>query len=300
MARLLGLVGLLVAVAGTLACAEEPREKLDQPKEKLGGKLDLDKLKQLREKKDGPAADTSGLNKVTWKVGGVEREAMIHAPAASGSQKRPVLFAFHGHFGKAEQVAKSFKFHQLWPEAVVVYPQGLPTAVPVIDTQGKGPGWQKYIGDQQDRDLEFFDAMLKTLKAEYQIDDKRVFAAGHSNGGYFCYVLWPARGDQLAAVAPVAAALDARDAKMMKPKPVLHVAGEKDPIVKFEMQEKTIDQVRKLNGCDPMGKLAGANCTEYTSKNGPPVIAFIHPGNHGVPAGAPQRIVEFFKEQKSR
>jgi polyhydroxybutyrate depolymerase len=183
---------------------------------------------------------------------------------------------------------------------VCVYPQGLPTAVPVIDTEGKKAGWQKFVGDQKDRDLEFFDAMLKTMKADHAIDEARVYSTGHSNGAYFTYLLWAARGDTLAAVAPVAGNVSPKDFKDQKPKPVLHVAGEKDPIVRFATQERTIAQVRKLNGCESEGKPAGKNCIEYGSREGPPVVTLIHPGGHEVPDGAPERIVEFFKEQKPK
>jgi polyhydroxybutyrate depolymerase len=157
------------------------------------------------------------------------------------------------------------------------------------------PGWQKYAGDQSDRDLAFFDAMLKTMIAEYQIDENRIYACGHSNGGYFCYVLLPARGDVLAAVAPIAAALDVRNFKDQKPKPVFHVAGERDPLVKYAAQEKTIEQLRKLNGCDPEGKTVG-KVVEYTSKSGPPVVVWLHSGGHEIPAGSLERITEFFQQ----
>ena len=35
----------------------------------------------------------------------------------------------------------------------------------------------------------------------------------------------------------------------LKPKPVVHVAGENDPLVKFSWQKQTMDAVRKLNQC---------------------------------------------------
>lgn len=297
MFRLLSLASLLTAFS-CAALAEEPRQldpdRLKQFREKLG---DPEKLKELREKlgKGRGTGDVSDLKTMTWKVGDVTREALVYVPPSNG-KKHPLVFAWHGHGGKMAFSAKQFAFHQHWPEAICVYPQGLPTAVPKIDPEGKMPGWQKYIGDQQDRDLAFFDAMLKTLKAEHAVDAKRIYSAGHSNGGYFSYVLWPARGDALAAVAPVAACLSVRDVKLQKPLPVLHVAGEKDPLVSFASQERTMEQIRKINGCDPTGKPAGPNCTEYSSRNGPPVVTFIHSGAHNIPKGAPERIVQFFKE----
>lgn len=266
---LLRAVGFAFAVCGLVLCA---------PAAQSDGKADVGKLKSR-----------------TWKVGDVTREALVYVPAGTGA-KRPLVFVFHGHGGRSEFSARTFAAHKHWPEAVCVYPQGLPTAVPVLDPEGKRSGWQKFVGDQKDRDLEFFDAMLKSLVAEEGIDEKRVFSAGHSNGGYFTYVLCAARHDKLAAAAPVAGAVNPRDVKTMKPLPVLHVAGEADKIVPYATQEKTMAQLRTLNKCEEKGKAAGKYCTEYNSANGPPVVTFIHPGGHNVPDGAPERIVEFFKQ----
>ncbi|MGE3806286.1 MAG: PHB depolymerase family esterase [Gemmataceae bacterium] len=305
MARWMIFAGLLLACSCNLGKADDGRpglEKLKGLRDKTGGKLDIEKLreklKQFKDKKGNAAAD-AGLKRMTWKVGDVEREALVYLPEKT-SQQPPVVFAFHGHFGKMELSARQFAFHQLWPEAVCVYPQGLPTPVPKIDVAGKGAGWQKSIGDQADRDLAFFDAILKSLKTDHQIDDKRVYVAGHSNGGFFSYVLLAARGEQLAAIAPVAGGLNLKDLKLIKPKPVLHVAGEKDFIVPFEMQQKSMEFIRKVNGCDANGKPAGEMCTEYPSKTGTPLVALIHPGSHNVPREAPKRIVEFFKQYKAQ
>ena len=106
--------------------------------------------------------------------------------------------------------ANKFAYHKHWPEAIVVYMQGLNTPGTLTDPQGKLPGWQKTFGDQGDRDLKFFDAVLATLKKDYKVDEKRIYATGHSNGGGFTYLLWAARGDVFAAVAPCAAAARAR------------------------------------------------------------------------------------------
>lgn len=257
-----------------------------------------ERLQQLRERLATSKTDLSKLKRVTWKIGDLEREALVYVPETSSKeQPPPLIFAFHGHGGRAEYSARRFAFHELWPEAVCVYPLGLPTPVPLLDPEGKRSGWQKYVGDQADRDLKFFDAMFATMKLDHHIDPQRVYVAGHSNGGYFTYVLWAARGDELTAVAPVAAGLSIRDFKSQKPKPVLHVAGENDQIVRFGLQERTLQQIRDLNGCDATGKPAGQFCTEYSSEKGPPVVTYIHPGGHEIPDDAPKRIVEFFKQQ---
>jgi len=186
-----------------------------------------------------------------------------------------------------------------WPEAISIYMQGLNTPGRLTDPDGKAPGWQKFAGDQKDRDLKFFDAVLARLKHDYKVDEKRVFSTGHSNGGAFTYLLWEERGDVLAAVAP-SAGVPAEGVSKLKPKPVMHIAGEKDPLVKFQWQQRAIGAVRKINGCETEGKPWGKDCTIYSSTNGTPVVALIHPGGHTVPAGGQELIVKFFKEGASK
>jgi polyhydroxybutyrate depolymerase len=235
----------------------------------------------------------------TWNVGGVERTALMHVPEKKAAEPGwPVVFVFHGHGGSARNAAGSIAVHRAWPEAVVVYMQGLPTPGAITDPDGKLAGWQKGAGDQADRDLKFFDAVLASLKADLKVDEKRVYATGHSNGGAFTYLLWAARGDSLAAVAPSAAVY--RQVRDLKAKPVLHAAGENDELVKFAWQQRMIDAVLRVNGCEaeakPWAKSGDLVGKSYESKGGTPVVTVIHPGTHKFPADAVELIVRFFKE----
>ena len=248
------------------------------------------------------AADSS-LKERTWNVDGVERVALVHVPESAKRSAAPVVFAFHGHGGTMNQAARSFSYHTVWPEAIVVYMQGLNTPGRLTDPEGKRPGWQPGRGDQGDRDLKFFDAVLASLKSDFKIDEKRIYAAGHSNGGAFTYLLWGTRGEILAAVAP-SGAIPGAEMRNLKPKPALHVAGETDPLVKWEWQKRTMEAVRKLNGVDNEGtewvKSGDLTCTIYQSKTGTPFVSAIHPGGHKFPSEAPAVIVRFFKEHSKK
>ncbi len=241
------------------------------------------------------ASAAGNLTRREWQVDGVAREAMVYAPATAKTDASPVVFAFHGHGGTMRQAATKFAYHKQWPEAIVVYMQGLKTPGVLTDPEGKKPGWQKTFEDQGDRDLKFFDAVLATLKIDYKVDENRIYATGHSNGGGFTYLLWAARGDVFAAVAPCAAAAKPEFRSHIKPKPVLHMTGENDPLVKFAWQQRTIDEVRKINSCGE-GQPWGEHCTMYPSKGGTPVVTYIHAGGHQLPDEVPPVIVKFFKQ----
>ncbi len=193
-----------------------------------------------------------------------------------------------------ERSAEMFNYQALWPEAIVVYMQGLHSPGKLSDSQGKKPGWQFAVGEEGDRDLKFFDAALASLEHEYRVDERRIYASGHSNGGAFTYLLWAARGDRFAAfVISGSAAPDLLT--QLKPKPLLAVTGRNDPFVKPSMQRETIDAVRKINECGE-GQTGERFCTIYPSKIGATVETYIFRGTHNFLPGAQPVAVKFMKD----
>jgi hypothetical protein len=85
-----------------------------------------------------------------------------------------------------------------------------------------------------------------------------------------------------------------------KPKPLLHAASEKDPLVTIGMQQRTLDRVKRLNGCNNMAERWAENCQIYPSKTGTPVIVCLHDEGHRYPEWIPAVIVRFFKEHSKQ
>jgi len=231
---------------------------------------------------------------IHWQVDNFDREAFVYIPESAKTTATPVIFAFHGHGGTMTNMFRSYGFDKLWPEAIIVCPQGLKTPGQLTDPKGELPGWQRAPEDMDDRDLHFFDAMLESLRKDYKIDDKRIYATGHSNGGGFTYLLWATRGDIFAAVAP-SSAVAGRIVCMLKAKPAMHIMGESDPLVKPEWQKAMFDKVLKINNCCAEGQEYGTNAKVYPSSTGNPVVLYSHPGGHVYPAAADAVVIKFFK-----
>jgi polyhydroxybutyrate depolymerase len=241
------------------------------------------------------AADVSAqrADVMTWKVAEENREAWVYAPTVkSPTGKSPLVFSFHGH-GDSVQNFQRTALHRAFPEAIVVYPEGSSLRLDGLS------GWQSEEGQDHNRDLQFLDAMLATLREKFAVDESRVYATGFSNGGGFTYLLWAARPDVFAAFAPVSTRIRP-SVRPAVPRPILHVGGRRDPTVLFRDQQESIDVARHANHASDEGASCGTGCTEYGAASDAPVIAWIHSGGHEYPAGTADGIAKFFRDHPKK
>jgi polyhydroxybutyrate depolymerase len=232
-------------------------------------------------------AQTPPSEVVTWKMGGDTREAIVYAPSRVPGGRTPLVFSFHGRGDNIENFQYT-DHHVTWPEAIVVYFQGLAT-------RGGLSGWQVERGDNDDRDLKLVDAAVASLRGKYNVDPDRIYATGFSNGAMFTYLLWAERPDVFAAYAPVAGRLRA-SVQPKQARPLFHVAGERDPQVTFPDQKAAMEIAIDVNGVRDKTKKCGDGCTLYGADTPAPVMTWIHAGGHTYPRGTSQRIASFFRD----
>jgi polyhydroxybutyrate depolymerase len=240
----------------------------------------------------------AAVNDRQWDVDGTTRTGIVCTPDADTQAPAagwPVVFVFHGHGGSAQFIRRQFRIDTLWPQAVVVYLQGLPTVGQLTDPDGSRTGWDSIDTSDSNRDLRFYDVVLKSLIDHEHIDNRRVFCTGHSNGGGFTFTLWAHRGKTLAAIAASSSIAAPKDWPLLTAKPALMSCGRNDPLVKFAWQSKMIDRLKSLNAVATSGKSWGEDGTWYDSESGTPLATIITDGAHAPPADIGARIVAFFK-----
>jgi polyhydroxybutyrate depolymerase len=216
-----------------------------------------------------PASSTLGAgdHERTLTMDDLERRYLIHIPESYDPQKpTPVVLALHGATMNGPIMARFCGMSAKSDEAgfVVVYPTG--TGKKPLLFWNAGGDWEG-MGRKAD-DVAFLGKLLDELATLVNVDTKRVYACGMSNGAMMCYRLAAEMSDRIAAIAPVAGTVAVDESAPKRPVPVIHFHGTNDKLVPFETAEgkfratlrgMTVDDSiqtwLKLNDCDASSKV---------------------------------------------
>lgn len=231
-------------------------------------------------------------SQITLNVNGTARTALVFAPSQHGAGRAPCVMVFHGYTANARLAAMQFEIHKLWPQAYVVYAQGLPTKL-FRRGIGEQPGWQLMPGENGDRDVNYVKALLKWADSTHEINTKRIYYAGHSNGSGFAWVVLKTLGEKFAAFGALCGGTILPLEGAPK-KPAILFAGSEDKLVPPVTVQNFAKRLARHNGC-----AAGRSSDGITVFQGPaPVYLCVYPGGHLPPKSAYKQLVEFFKSGK--
>jgi poly(3-hydroxybutyrate) depolymerase len=219
-------------------------------------------------------------------VEGVTRSYLLDVPSGyDGTTPLPIVFAFHGATTSGELFRSRFYGNlpsTMSDAAILVHPDAL----------GDPTAWDNQV------DVPFFDALLASLEATACVDQARVFATGHSSGGFFTNTLGCQRGDVLRAIAPVSAggpfAFGANGCRGEVAVWLAH--AENDETVSFDLGVASRDRWLEANGCSEMSAaVEPAPCLEYAGcSSGLPVRWCVYDDGHNWPEFGPEGIWGFF------
>jgi len=169
------------------------------------------------------------------------------------SEEYPLVYVLHGA-GQRNQsldmVLKRYQSATTWAkdseaginECIVISPQIVPA---------DGNGWTKFmipydgVGEVENV-YEFQDwsvaahNLLQEVKAEYSVDEDRIYATGLSMGGFGSFAVAVAYPDEFAAIVPVCGGLDPEKAEVLKDKVAIWLYHAKDdPAVPYDLYGAT-------------------------------------------------------------
>lgn len=189
-----------------------------------------------------------------------KRTYRVHLPTGVKTGERlPLVIMLHGgqmtgiqmeRITGLSETADDKNFVVVYPDAIGIYKGRLywnDSRVPEVD------------------DVAFISALIDELIIRENIDPRRVYVAGYSNGGGMANFLGVAISDKIAAIAPVAGTIVRDMDRKWQPKrpvPVLYFHGTADQLAYYEggtagtfrgsslSAEQHVQWWAKMNGCD--------------------------------------------------
>ncbi len=150
----------------------------------------------------GKKDDVSDVRTVTrvLPVQGRERSYILHVPlSARDGVPMPLVLVFHGGYDTPENAISNTGFNRLADREgfLVAYPAG----VDKHWNDGRG------VANAEVDDVAFVRAMIEDIRKVSDVDPRRIYATGASNGGMFTQRLACELADIIAAFAPVISSL---------------------------------------------------------------------------------------------
>jgi len=243
---------------------------------------------------------------------GLTRQYLVHVPRSYRGGPTPMLIALHGGGGDADFQSDDAKYKLISKSEqagfIAVFPNGysrMPSGI--LATWNAGNCCARAQENNVD-DVGFIRAVIARMETQANIDRRRIFATGMSNGGMMSWRL-ACEAPEIRAIAPVAASDNTRTCRPSRAVPVIEFHAVDDDHVPFNGGKGSMSLVQvdfnsvpasqakwvALNRADPATKrvltVPGAHCDLHPAKSGgaPVELCVTDSGGHSWPGGGSQQ-----------
>lgn len=210
-----------------------------------------------------PTDNPSEQKTVNLTVNGNARSFIVYLPTGyNNAGKMPLIYTLHGGSGTPEGMISiaNFKTVADRDKVVLVYPAGIQN-----NWNDGRPTTPNQLGIN---DVSFFNQMCDYMIANNSVDGTRIYATRISNGGFMSSRLGCELSNRIAAIAVVAATIEANtiapNCNPSRPVPAIYLHGTADNFAPFTGGTSTvgaggtvlshfqsIDKWVTINGCNP-------------------------------------------------
>ena len=177
---------------------------------------------------------TEKVNEFTLYFKNTVRKYFVHVPPSYQSNvPTPMILHFHGGGGTAEGAMNYSQMNETSDKYgfLAVYPEGTGKT---IGSKELGQTWNagRCCGlafETKVDDIGFVRALIERLEIDFNVDPKRIYATGLSNGAQMTYRVGCELSDQIAAIATLSSAGVFDQCHPSRPMPVIHFHGTNDP-----------------------------------------------------------------------
>ena len=178
------------------------------------------------------ASESVSQSMTSITVNGEERMFRLSAPSSEAGTPLPLVIAFHGGDGSAEDFQQQNEFDQLAEQEKFI----MAYAIGDGDRTAEEGEWFLNTAATSREDNDFAEAIVDELTKAYCIDEERLYAIGYSLGSMYTYEIACQLNHRFAAVAsfagtmPVAPETCDLDGSVA----VMHIHGKLDYIIDYD------------------------------------------------------------------
>jgi polyhydroxybutyrate depolymerase len=175
------------------------------------------------------------------------RRYEIHVPLGYNKERPwPAIINFHGGGGRAAAARIQSGMDETADKEgfIVIYPDGTGFFQKRLLTWNAGDCCS-YAVNNQIKDVDFTRALLDDVATLFNIDPKRIYATGHSNGAFMAYRVACELSDRIAAIAPISGVMTVHNCRPTRPVPIIHFHGTLDKYAPYDggIGEKSFSKV---------------------------------------------------------
>lgn len=164
------------------------------------------------------------------RIGDELRSYSLHIPASYQSEKpTPVVLVFHAAMMNDAIMARHCGLSEKADQSGFVVAYGNGTGTTSALRYWDAGGVRGKVSD----DVGYTARLLDDLATVVNVDPKRVFAAGMSNGAMMCYRLAAELSDRIAAIATIAGTMAIEECQPKQSVSVIHFHGSLDGLVHY-------------------------------------------------------------------
>ncbi len=165
-------------------------------------------------------------------VNGEERMFRLSAPNSNAGTKLPLIIAFHGGGGAAEDFQQQNEFDQLGEQEKFI----MAYAIAEDDRTASEGEWFLNTAATSREDNDFSETIVDELSKAYCIDQERLYAIGYSLGSMFTYEIACQLNHRFAAVASFAGTMpvEPETCDLNGGISVMHIHGKLDYIIDYD------------------------------------------------------------------
>lgn len=191
------------------------------------------------------AQSESGVAEQSIRVGAATRIFLV-ANIDTASAPRALVIALHGGGGNARTMIPRWLDTAHREGFAVAFPDGV-GRMERMGTWNAG-GCCGHAMTSRSDDIAFISVLIDELVRTQNVDPRRVYVTGLSNGGMLAHRVGVELSDKVAAIAVVAGAMFGGEQAPATPLPVLIMHGERDEIVPFAGGESPMRLVAHSQG----------------------------------------------------